>query len=279
MRNLHPGRSLLLHTIRRDDDQIDLVRAALAIAWEDLGTVDVEENIQRLDALVDGLQQVVPPDASRPDQAEALVEYLHQVEGFRGSPNPVDYDDPNNSYLPNVLQRRIGLPITLALVLLYAGRELGLPLDPAALPGHFMVRCETEEGPLFLDLFYGRVLDPFQCRAFLQQQMGHLVADPARFPPPARRQVLARLLRNLKGSYLRREDYERALTATERILILEPESTVELRDRGLMYAKLGNIHRALLDLERYAVMEPTAADHELIRKHARTLADQIGELS
>src|SRR5262249_43545784 len=148
---------------------------------------------------------------------------------FRG--DAAVYDDPTTSYLPHVLEQRIGLPITLALVLLHVGWQLGLPFEPAALPAHFMVRLPDPGGALFLDLFYGRVLDNAQCRAFLEKESGYEVPDPDRFPPPSRRQVLARLLRNLKRCHFRREDFRRALLATERIMLLEPTSTDDLRDR------------------------------------------------
>ena len=276
MATQHPGRRLLIQTVRRRDEQIDLVRAALAIAWEDLGATDIEDSFGRLDALVARTRQQLIGQQSLVEQVKEVVDYLHQVEGFSG-PEADRYDEPANSYLPDVIERRIGLPIMLALILLHVGWSLGLPLEPAALPYHFMVRCPTSDGALFLDLFNGNVLDSVECRAFLREQSGHAIADPARFPPPSRKQVLARLLRNLKGSYVQREDFPRALAATERILLMEPDSSSDLRDRGLLHARLGNLHQALHDLERYAAMEPMAGDHELIRKHARTLADSLGQ--
>ena len=271
----NPGRQLLLQLVRRRDEQIDLIRAALAIAWEDRGGIDIDHAMRTLDALVFRTGSSLTGGASTVEQAGRVVDYLHRVEGFLG--NTVVPDDPANSYLSDVLERRVGLPITLALVLLHVGWQLGLPLEPAALPGHFMVRCPGLGGSMFLDLFYGRVLDSTQCRTFLQQQLGYAVPDPERFPPPSRRQVLARLLRNLKGSYFRRDDFRRALAATERILLVDPTSSEDVRDRGLLRAHLGKLHWALLDLERYAALEPTAPDHELIRKHARVLAEALGQ--
>jgi regulator of sirC expression with transglutaminase-like and TPR domain len=273
----NPGRRLLLQTVRRPDSQIDLVRAALAIAWEDRGTIDMDRVLHRLDALVARTRPHVFPDRPTTEQAQQVVEYLHHVEGFVGTPRVYEDDDPANSYLPEVLERRVGLPILLALLLLHVGRHLGLPLEPANLPGHFMVRCSRPEGDLFLDLFYGRVRENAACRTFLQERIGHAISDPARVPQPSRRQVLARLLRNLKFSYFRREDFPKALAATERILLMEPESSTDVRDRGMLRAHLGDLHRALADLERYAAMDPIAADHEIVRKHAQTLADMLGQ--
>ena len=271
------ARRLLLQTIRRRDEEIDLVHAALAIAWEDVGTIDLDGNIQTLQSLIARTRRQLSADASPMEQAETIVEYLHTVEGFLG--NAAAYDDPAYSYLPDVLERRVGLPIMLALVLLHVGRELGLPLEPSALPGHFMVRFPDPSGSLFLDLFYGRVLDSAQCRAFLQSQLGYTAPDPERFPTPSRRQILARLLRNLKRCHFRREDFTRALAATERILLVAPDSSEELRDRGLLRARLGQLHGALLDLERYSALEPLAADHPLIKKRAQAIAEELAARS
>lgn len=275
MEETNPGRHLLIQVIRRRDDQIDLIRAALAISWEDLGGINLTETTRTLDALVARTRRQLAPGNAPAEQAERIVDYLHRVEGFVG--NTAAYDDPANSYLSEVLERRVGLPITLALVLLHIGWQLDLPFQPSALPGHFMVRCPDTRGALFLDLFHGRVFDAAQCRAFLHHQLGYEVPDPAQLPPPLRRQVLARLLRNLKHSYFRREDWRRALTATERILLLDPEAGDDLRDRGLLRARLGKLHLALLDLERYVALDPLAADQDLVRKHALAIVELLGK--
>ena len=273
MEGTNPGRQLLIQVVRRRDDQIDLMRAALAIAWEDCGTIDLEETGRTLDALVARSRRQLNAQAPLAEHARRLVEYLHHVEGFAG--NTAAYDDPANSYLPDVLDRHVGLPITLSLVLLHVGWSLGLPFQPSALPGHFMVRCPDPQGMLFLDLFYGRVLTSAQCREFLRDQLNYDGPNPERVPPPQRRQVIARLLRNLKRSYYRREDWSLALAATERILLVEPDSADDIRDRGLLRARLGVLHLALVDLERYAQLEPSASDQELIRSRASALADAL----
>jgi len=269
----NPGRQLLLQILRRRDDQIDLIRAALAISWEDLGSIDLDETNRALDALVARTRSHLQTDVPLERQAEQIVDYLHRGEGFQA--HPAAYNDPSSSYLPAVLEHHTGLPILLSLILLHVGWKLSLPLQPAALPGHFMVRCQSDKGPIFLDLCYGRVLDTNACRVFLQTQLGYEVPNPERFPTPSRRLVLARLLRNLKSCYFRLEDWERALAATERIIMLDPESSDDIRDRGLFRARTGRIHLALLDFERYALIEPAAPDLEIIRKHAIVLATAL----
>jgi regulator of sirC expression with transglutaminase-like and TPR domain len=269
----HPGRQLLLQILRRPDPQIDLVRAALAIRWEDQGTIDLDDTGKSLDAILARARRRVAPRASIKVRAEQLVEYLHYVEGFHGEPEA--FGEPESSFLPEVLERHVGLPILLSIILLRIGWNLDLPLEPAALPGHFMVRCESESGPLFLDVCYGRVMDTLECRTFLQAQLGYEVPNPERFPTPSRRQVLARLLRNLKVCYFRLEDWERALTATERILLVDPESSEEIRDRGIFRARTGRLHLAMVDFERYALIEPMAPDQDLIRKRAIAVAESL----
>lgn len=271
----NPGRQLLLQVVRRRDDQIDLVRAALAISWEDAGSIDLDDVNRALDALVARTRPHLQTGASPERRAEQMVDYLHRIEGFRA--HPAAYNDPSSSYLPDVLEHHTGLPILLSLVLLHVGWKLSLPLQPAALPGHFMVRCEGNKGPFFLDLCYGRMLDATACRVFLQTQLGYEVPNPERFPPPPRRLVLARLLRNLKTCYFRLEDWERALAATERIIMLDPESSEDIRDRGVFRARTGRLHLALLDFERYALIEPAAPDLEIIRKRAIALAGALGQ--
>jgi len=270
----NPGRQLLIQILRRRDDQIDLVRAALAITWEDLGSIDMDEVNRVLDALVARARPHLQIGGSLERQAEQIVDYLHRVEGFKA--HPAAYTDPSSSYLPDVLEHHTGLPILLSLVLLHVGWKCNLPLQPAALPGHFMVRCQGDKGPIFLDLSYGRVLDATACRIFLQTQLGYEVPNPERFPTPARRLVLARLLRNLKSCYFRLQDWERALAATERIIMLDPESSEDIRDRGIFRARTGRLHLALLDFERYALIEPAAPDIELIRKRAIALTGALG---
>lgn len=273
MRARHPGRQLFLNLVQRPEEQIDLIQASLAVASEDRDDVNVRHSLEMLDHIVERIGHYIEPDMPLADQARRVVEYLHDVEGFGGDAS--NYDDPSSSYLHLVLERHTGLPITLSLILLHVGQQLGLPFEPSGLPGHFMVRCADSKDVMFLDLFNGRVLDSTQCRSFLETQLGYDVPNPERFPPPSRPQILARLLRNLKRIYFHNENIPLALAATERILLVDPNSTEDVRDRGLLRVRLGDIHRGLWDLERYARLEPMASDITAVRKYVQALADTL----
>jgi regulator of sirC expression with transglutaminase-like and TPR domain len=271
MRHSHPGRQAFIRLIQQSEGQIDLIRAALAVASEDRDDVNVEHSLEILDRIVKRIGQYVEPHLPLADRARQVVEYLHHIEGFAG--NASTYNDPASSYLHFVLERHIGLPITLSLILLHVGQQLDLPFEPSGLPGHFMVRCTDLGEVLFLDLYNGHVLTSVQCRSFLETQLGYEVPNPERFPPPSHHQILARLLRNLKRIYFQQENFQLALAATERILLVDPNSTEDVRDRGLLRARLGDLHRGLWDLEQYAQLEPMATDIGTLQKYAQALAD------
>lgn len=273
MRHLHPGRQIFIELVRQPEEHIDLIRASLAVACEDRDDVNVEHSLRILDHIVDRISRAIAPGMSLDAQARQVVDYLHHVEGFVGDTN--NYDDPSNSYLHMVLERHTGLPITLSLILLHIGQQLGLPFEPSGLPGHFMVRCATSSGVMFLDLFNGHVMTTAQCTAFLRTQLGYEIPNPERFTPPSRHQILTRLLRNLKRTYFQDENFRLALAATERILLVDPNSIEDVRDRGLLHARLGNPHLGLWYLEQYAAFEPMANDLTTVRKYAQALADTL----
>ncbi|GAC1654962.1 MAG: SirB1 family protein [Herpetosiphon sp.] len=269
----HIARWAFRRVIQRPDHQIDVVEAALRVAEEDLDLVDLQPTRDLIHDLAMRVLKTVGPPHSSLDYAEQLVRYLHASEGFVG--NMVHYDDPSNSYLPIVCERRRGLPITLSLVLLALAAPLGIPLEAASLPSHFMVRWRLPDGTLFLDLFFGQVLDGRSCRAFLEVQSGTSLPDPDIFPLATHRDVLVRLLTNLKESYVRRSKFAMALAATERILLLQPQSLENLRDRGYLRIRTGDLHRGLFDLERYVEHEPDAANQYLLRKQAQATAERL----
>jgi regulator of sirC expression with transglutaminase-like and TPR domain len=259
--------------IRRPEPQLNLAEAALCIAWEDQGAGQPAAGLQQLDRLAEGARPAIASRSSPSEIVAALNTYLFDEQGFRG--NTWRYNDPANSFLDQVLATRAGLPITLSVVYMEVGWRLELPLAGLALPGHFLTRYDGEGEAIFIDPFNrGRVWSRTECETQILTFYGS--ATPALIAqvmtPPSRRAILTRILRNLKSLYAQMDDTARVLAAVERIVLLEPDDAGELRDRGLLRARLGQLHGALEDLDRYARMAPHAPDLPRIRQQARVLA-------
>jgi regulator of sirC expression with transglutaminase-like and TPR domain len=197
---------------------------------------------------------------------------LFEEEGFRG--NAEAYYDPRNSFLNDVLDRRLGIPITLGIVALEVGWRLGIPLSGINFPGHFLIRYEGQVARLLVDPFDGgRVRWEDEAQDLLDRVYGGMVRMRKEFLRSATRtEILARVLTNLKGIYLNARDDARALAAVERILLLRPGAVVELRDRGLLLARIGRTHEAVADLERYLDFSPAAPDAERVRSLIQDLS-------
>jgi regulator of sirC expression with transglutaminase-like and TPR domain len=278
MQHVHPARTRLRALIRQPESRLNLAEAALCIAWEDQGVGQPARWLGELDALADQARARIAGLMQPHEVIVMLNSYLFGECGFHG--NTQEYNHPANSFLDQVLQTRTGLPITLSVVYLEIGWRLGLPVAGLALPGHFLVRFGVGADSLFIDPFdQGRLWSHEQCQAQIATFYGaaaRQIIDQL-MEPPSRRAILARILRNLKNIYAEREDVPAALAATERICLIEPDNPQELRDCGLLRARLGQLHRALEDLERYARMAPRAADLPRIRQQARALAARAAE--
>lgn len=273
---MHPGRKRLITLLRRSEAAIDLAEAALCISWEDQGELQIEPYLAQLDALALDARRRIPPGAEPRHAVMALNAFLFDEQGFQG--NTWDYNDPRNSFLDQVLKRRTGLPITLALVYTEVARRLELPIHGVNMPRHFIVRYVGARDELFVDPFNG---GQFWSRAECEAQIAaYGPTNPetveALLQPAAKRQVLARMLRNLKGVYMQRGEPQPALAAIERILLIDPAEAGELRDRGMLRARLGLLSQALDDFERYIELVPRTPDLPSIRRQAEALTRVIG---
>jgi regulator of sirC expression with transglutaminase-like and TPR domain len=199
------------------------------------------------------------------DRAEQLTRFLFGEEGFQG--NHDDYYDPRNSYLNDVLQRRTGIPIALGVVLLEVGRRLGLPLEGVGFPGNFLVRVRDGRQDRLLDPFRGgRALDREECQLLLERALGPRVALEGRFLAPlGARGILARMLRNLKVIFLSQSDAGHAGTVLDALLLLEPASWADRRDRGKLRHTQGDLLGAAADLEAYVLQRGKAEDIDEVR--------------
>lgn len=242
-------------------DHFSLARACLLVAQDEYPEIDVDQWMIRLEGMAEVVRARCPADAFAEQKVVALNHYLFNELGFRG--NSEDYYDPRNSYLNEVLERKLGIPITLSILYIEIGRQLGLRLHGLSFPGHFLVQLKLNRGNLILDPFAGG--DP-QCepdlRARLRPALREAAADRLEhyLTPASSRDIIARLLRNLKRIYLERGQYDKALNVMQRMMLVVPESAEELRDRGLIYAELDCFRAAQSDLENYLRRRPDAAD-------------------
>ena len=258
------------------DDDIDLGRAALLIAATEYPQLDVENELAHLDSLAAAASSRFGGDRDPLYVANVLSEFLFDEIGFRG--NHEDYYDPRNSFLNEVLSRRLGIPISLSLLYVEVGKRLGVPLVGVGMPGHFLVR-HRDVDDLFIDPFHGGVLlSERECQQRLQKVTQDEVQwDSSYVATVTKREFLARMLRNLKGVSLAGQDYLRALTIIDWMLTVQPEGKHELRDRGVVHYQLGNYSEALNDLRSFLAAAPSGSEnasvHQLVGRLRRLLDD------
>lgn len=265
------ARARFTREVEQADDQIDLARAALLVAQEEYAQLPVEPYLARLDQLAEAVKDRLANETAPVLVLRELLQTLYNRHRFRG--NRDAYYDPRNSFLSDVLDREKGIPLTLGIVVLEVGWRLGLPLEGVNFPGHFLVRFQGEEFALLVDPFDGGKLRfEDQAQELLDRVYGGMVrVQPAFLRRAGRRDMIVRLLTNLKGVYLNVGDHRRALAAVERILVIHPTSATEIRDRGTLLARMGRTEEALEQLEWYLDYAPEAADAGRIRE----LVDQL----
>ena len=264
-------RERLVARLRDLEEPGALAEAALLIAAEEYPALDVAAWLARLDALGARARERVPPRGDADQTAAALTRLLVEDYGLRG--NDADYYDPRNSFLNEVLERRLGIPLTLSLVYMEVGARAGVAVRGVGLPGHFVVRLERGETVRHLDPYNGgRPLDEADCRRLVERLGGgRLRFEPAYLRAVSAREILIRMLANWKGVYTALGDWRRARGAVDRILLLAPEAVGELRDRGLLSARLGEPVAAIGDWEAYLRRVPDAKDAATVRRHLRAL--------
>ena len=253
----------------QDDDTLPLLGTALLIARDEYPDLDPARYDALLQAHADELRAQVDAIEPLPLKMQAINHHLFDELGYTG--NHQEYYDPRNSYLNEVFDRRLGNPITLAMVQMEVTRRLGLPIDGVSFPGHFLVRTPVDDGVLVMDPFNrGRPLGEDELRERARPHLGGEMPDDEALyrilHPASHRAMLMRMLRNLHGVYIDREDWERALRCADRILRITPDSADALRDRGLGYLKMGHVHGARSDLARYLQLHPEATDAATLRE-------------
>jgi regulator of sirC expression with transglutaminase-like and TPR domain len=247
------------------DDALDLLQGALLIAQDEYPSLDLRVQTARIDELAAPLRKTGIGALPVGDQIAALAAHLFERWGFRG--NEQDYYDPRNSFLNDVLDRRLGIPITLAILYVEVAARAGVTAQGVGFPGHFLVRVDAPGGPLIVDPFRGGgVLDGTALSELLERGGGGRDFSDALLEPAPVRKVLVRMLMNLRSIYASRGDYSRLLVVLDRIVDLLPGAPRELRDRGLLSARLGAPEAAMDDLRHYVRLAPHAGDVAEVRR-------------
>jgi regulator of sirC expression with transglutaminase-like and TPR domain len=245
-------------------ERFDVVEAALWVAAEEYPELDVQDELRRLrDLCADGARRVRPlhnPFA----RLDGLRAYLFEELGFRG--NLDDYDDPRNSFLNDVRERRLGIPLTLSMLFMEQARAADFAAIGVGLPGHFVVRVAYAGRDILVDPFHGgRVITEEDCQQLVARSTGRAsLFRREHLEGTSERAMLARLLLNLKHIYLGNADYDSALSVVERLLLVSPNDSNELRDRGFLKAHLGRPSAAIADLEAYLALVPNAPDSKSV---------------
>ncbi len=259
----------------------DLAGAALEIARIAYPDLDPAPWLRRLDELAAAVAPRVSPQMAPADAVAELTRFLFEECGFRG--NQDDYYDPRNSFLNDVLERRLGIPISLSVLMIEIGNRIGLDVEGVGFPGHFLVRINTDGAPLLIDPFHaGTPVDDAdllaRLRSLSQASRGggpDFAHVPDEFLEAAsERGILGRMLRNLLRIWLEKDDHAHALAAVDLLLVLTPHAADDIRTRGFLYEELDCPAAAAEDLRRYLDLAPDAPDADEVRGRLSRLADE-----
>jgi regulator of sirC expression with transglutaminase-like and TPR domain len=254
-----------------DDASFAMLEAAVAVAQDEVPGLDVQGVLARVDALAERLRQRIPSDAAPLQRLRLLNQYFFHELGFAGNVN--DYYDRRNSLVPEVLETRRGIPITLALLYIEIASQLGLQAQGVSFPGHFLVKLHMPRGEVVIDPFTGRSLAREELEERLapyRRQQGLTGDDEAplglflQAAPP--RDVIARLLRNLKEIHRSAHDWPRLAAVLQRLVILSPQDWDERRDHALVLAQIGRRSEAAQELSTYLRHRPDAVDASALRR-------------
>jgi regulator of sirC expression with transglutaminase-like and TPR domain len=260
----------------QSDEHFPLLEAAVSLAQDEYPDLDVQQVLGDVDQLLARVKRRLPADAPALQRLRVLNQFFFHDLSFGGNVN--DYYDPDNSYLNAVMRTRRGIPITLAVLWLELASGLGLNARGVSFPGHFMVKVNLPRGQVVIDPFSGQSLsreelaerlEPFRQRGTLVDDFEVPIGLYLKSSPP--RDIISRMLRNLKDIHKTQEDLPRLLAVLDRLIVLQPESWVEYRDRALVWAALGDIEHAIADLEAYLAHADDALDID-------AMAEQLARL-
>ena len=253
------------------DGAVPLAEAALLLACEEYPQLQVSPYLDKLDEIAGFVRPRLHPESSPLDTIEAINDVLFSVVGFRG--NVDDYNDPRNSFFNDVLERRMGIPITLSAVYLEVARRLSFPIFGVGMPGHFLVKYGDRTQEYFLDPFNGgQILTREDCARRFTEMFGQDREFSDRMLDiVSPRQMLFRMLNNLKTIYLKAQSYEKSLAMVDMMLLADPEAFEQYRDRGVLKVQLRRFSAAVRDFEHYVKVAPHSKDLPQVEEHLKEL--------
>jgi len=265
--------------VKRPETTFDLARAALLVAAESDPRMDVDGCLHTLDTWAETLRARLDPEWNNLQKLARLRSFLFDDLRFRGDHE--DYYSPTNSLLNQVMTRRLGVPLTLSIIFMELGWRVGIPFEGVGFPGHFLVRLTGEPRDLLLDPFRdGMSVNLDDCLRMLQEISGGKLQMRGEYlNSVSKHDMITRLLKNLKGAYLRQDDDHGALAAVDRLLLLHPQDLDEVRDRGLLLYRLQRYGSALAALARYLEECPDAPDREHVEGHVVNLRRLVAGLN
>lgn len=265
----------------KEDDSIPLFEAALAIAQDIDPHLDLAATQEEVDTLAATLQRRLAPDASSIQKLRLLNHFFYRELGFAGNVN--NYYDPDNSYLHRVIDTRRGIPISLAVLYMELAQQIGLNIKGISFPGHFLMKLSVQAGEIVLDPFNGASLSREELEErlepFFEREDMSEVPLSYYLQTADSRQILVRMLRNLKMLFMEHERWHRVLGVQQRLIILLPDDIIERRERGLAYANLDCPQAALQDIEAYLTERPYAPDASMLRSKLPELREASKRLN
>ncbi|HHZ88401.1 MAG TPA: tetratricopeptide repeat protein [Chromatiales bacterium] len=263
------------------DASIDLPRAALLIAQTEYPELDINRYLNQIDHHTNEVRDRLFGNHTAEAVIEEINNYLFEEQSFSG--NVDDYYDPRNTFFSDLLDRHLGAPISLSLLYMEIGQRLGLPLEGVSFPGHFLVKFDTGHSEIILDPFLkGASLS----NEDLEQRLEELYEEESERPdlesllaPSHKRDILVRMLRNLKAIYFQKENYEKALSISKLIFQVNPKLPVEMRDRGTIFLRMECMRGAMTDYRSYLDYCPDASDGDEIRHHLISLERHVSLLN
>jgi len=262
--------------LQQPDDQINLAEGALMIARMEYPELNIESCMQEIHQLADEIRDTLSENPNAGETLTQLNKILFHTKGFEG--NSEHYYDPKNSFLNDVLERKLGIPVSLSILYIELGKELGLPLSGVSFPGHFLVKLDIDDGAIVLDPYFGGIsLSEDDLEDRLQEFYGDKLKKSHFYGLLAtcsNKNIIARILRNLRNLYMDEEKLEKALQMADHIVDLDDDKADALKARASIYDKLECSIPAVKDYKRYLKINADARDVPYIRERIMNLSEQ-----